>query len=259
MSVYNQAFYRAQRDGALRSAQAIVPLVLDIVAARSAVDVGCGIGAFVKTFQDRGIVDVLGIDGGYVPRDMLMIEPERFRAHDLAAPLTLERRFDVALSLEVAEHLPAPAAEGFVDSLCRLSDVVVFSAAVPGSAGTPSLWPQVHVNEQWQSWWVERFAARGYVLHDVLRPLLWDRSEVEWWYRQDILLFARPEAPIRVDGLAAMPVLDVVHPELFAQRARDHLGLRDLIESYIASGGAYRFRRGERGGIVITRVDTPPS
>ena len=70
-------------------------------------------------------------------------------------PLRIGRRFDLVNCLEVAEHLDASRADSFVDDLCALGDVVVFSAAIPGQGGTH------HVNEQFQSYWQERFRRNG--------------------------------------------------------------------------------------------------
>ena len=64
---------------------------------------------------------------------------------DLAQPLQIDRRFDLALSLEVAEHLPPECGSEFVQTLTDLSSVILFSAAIPFQGGTD------HLNEQWPS------------------------------------------------------------------------------------------------------------
>jgi hypothetical protein len=119
-----------------------------------------------------------------VDRGRLEIPRERFLAQDLTQPLKLERSFDLAVSLEVAEHLPAESAAMFIDGLAALASLVLFSAAAPFQGG------QHHVNEQWPGYWVGRFAARGYVPIDCLRRHLWEDERVEWWYAQNLLLFA---------------------------------------------------------------------
>src|SRR5215204_4952574 len=104
---YGVRFYNDQRSGSLRSAQVIVPLVTALIRPRSVVDVGCGIGTWLKVFSEAGVEDYLGLDGDYVTRDQLLIEPMHFQAADLANPPKLERTFDLAVCLEVGEHLPA--------------------------------------------------------------------------------------------------------------------------------------------------------
>jgi hypothetical protein len=96
--------------------------------------------------------------------------------------------------------------------LARLSDVLVFSAAIPGQGGVS------HINEQWQSWWLSKFAARGYDAFDVIRPVIWHREDVEWWYRQNALLYARkgcPEHARLVEGNPSPQLVDLVHPQLY--------------------------------------------
>lgn len=184
MQPYTDAYYDSLREGARRSAQVVVPLVLRLVQPRHVVDVGCGRGTWLAAFREHGVEDILGIDGDYVDRGRLEVPRERFLPRDLTRPLRLERSFDLAVSLEVAEHLPADCAGAFVEALAALAPVVLFSAAAPYQGG------QNHVNEQWPAYWAERFAARDYVPVDCLRRRLWDDDRVEWWYAQNLLLFA---------------------------------------------------------------------
>jgi hypothetical protein len=131
-----------------------------------------------------GVPNVVAVDGDYVARDRLAIPADRFRPHDLSQPLDLGRRFDLVQSLEVAEHLSAAASDGFVDTLVRHGDVILFSAAVPHQGG------EHHVNEQPPQYWRERFAARGYFAFDWLRPQIADWREVKAWYRYNTLIYA---------------------------------------------------------------------
>jgi hypothetical protein len=148
---------------------------------------------------EHGLSDFVGLDGPYVRQSMLEIAPEKFIAHDLLQPLPLDREFDMVMSLEVAEHLPADHAANFVDSLVRLGSVIVFSAAVPLQGGTH------HVNEQWPSYWIDLFAKRGYVAVDCLRHRLWQNPRVDFWYAQNMLIF------VREDSLALYPRLQEAH------------------------------------------------
>jgi hypothetical protein len=149
-----------------------------------------------------------------VAEDQLRIPPAHFRRADLSQPLHFDRRFDLALALEVAEHLPPERAEGFISDLLSAAPLVLFSAAVPGQGG------EGHVNEQWPQWWAERFARAGALCLDPYRHVLWQDDRVAWWYRQNMLLFATDEALARWPALAAQPVarepLALIHPELWA-------------------------------------------
>ena len=160
MSAYTTEFFEAHRDGSRRSAQVVVPLVLELVLPKRVVDVGCGVGTWLRVFVENGVTDILGIDGDYVNREHLEIPLDRFLAHDLTRPLRLSQRYDLTLSLEVAEHLPRESVSVFIDSLTYLAPLVLFSAAIPSQAGID------HVNEQWPEYWAEHFDRRGYVTVD---------------------------------------------------------------------------------------------
>jgi SAM-dependent methyltransferase len=184
MQPYTDEYYDSLQEGARRSARVVVPLLLRLVQPRQVVDVGCGRGTWLAVFREHGIEDVWGIDGDHVDRERLEIPRERFLPRDLTRPLRLGRSFDLAVSLEVAEHLPADCAAAFVNSLADLAPLVLFSAAIPFQGG------QNHVNEQWPAYWAKLFAAREYVPVDCLRRRIWDDARVEWWYAQNMLLFA---------------------------------------------------------------------
>ena len=131
---YGSGFYSRIADGSLLSARQVVPTLMELLKPASVVDVG-RTGAWLSAFQENGVTDIFGVDGDYVDRKVLLIPRERFRAADLSRPLNLDRRFDLAISVEVAEHSPAAAAETFVQSLTGLSDRSVFSAAIPLQGG----------------------------------------------------------------------------------------------------------------------------
>lgn len=185
---YDEAFYAHIRDGAARSAAAVSALLYPHLRPRSILDVGCGDGTWLLAWSALGVADFAGVDGVHLERGPLRIEADRFRAADLSQPLRLERRFDLVQSLEVAEHLPASAADDFVASLTRHSDLVLFSAAPPGQIGNH------HLNEQPYEYWRRRFAAAGYDCYDFVRPALARAAEVEPWYRYNMFLYVQRRA-----------------------------------------------------------------
>lgn len=217
MDRYSPEFFQRIEGGSLRSARRVLPHFLELAAPQSLVDVGCGVGTWLKAAAELGIRDLAGIDGAYVDRSMLQIPPDQFTAIDLTQPFHLGRTFDAALSLEVAEHLPEASATSFVESLTCLAPVILFSAAIPRQMG------QHHVNEQWPSWWAERFATFGYAAVDCIRARIWDDPQVEWWYAQNTFVM------VRNDYLPALPALqrardtgagpqNLVHPRAFLDR-----------------------------------------
>jgi hypothetical protein len=192
----------------------------------------------------------------YVPRDALVIEPVNFCACDLSHPLSIGRRFDLAMSLEVAEHLPEASADHFVSQLVAHAPVVLFSAAIPGQGGTG------HINEQWPSYWIKKFRNHGYRAFDFLRPLLWNDEEIAWWYRQNCMIFAGDEAheanPLFAQVASSAPEpLDLVHPDLYSLRTHStglvEKQLSDLLK-YLAAGGLFSVSRKTDGTLKIDKA-----
>ena len=213
--MYDPSYYDGFRGGSRKSAEVIVPLIVDWVAPLSVVDLGCGMGDWLSVFKEAGVRDVVGVDGDHVQRDHLSISPQEFSPHDFTVPYSGERHYDLAVSLEVAEHLPAESARPLIGSLTDLAPVVLFSAAIPNQPG------EHHVNCQWPAYWAELFAERGYVVIDALRFRLWNDSRVDWWYRQNIIIYAcekqldqRPELKAMRDPELIAP-LPLVHPQMF--------------------------------------------
>jgi len=211
---YDRDFFEEHADKVRSSAEVVVPLVMERVAPRSVVDLGCGKGTWLAVFAEHGVEDYLGVDGDWVTPDVLEIPPERFLSARLDRPVRIPGRYDLAVSLEVAEHLPESAAKRFVETLAGLAPCVLFSAAVPRQGGLH------HVNEQWQDYWAGLFAQRGYEAVDAIRPRIWSTPGVSWWYKQNTLVFARPELleakPLLAqDRAATVPgMLSIVHPRL---------------------------------------------
>jgi SAM-dependent methyltransferase len=209
---YSKSFYEVQRLASIESARVIVPLVVDLVRPTSVIDFGCGVGTWLSAFSENGVRDVRGIDGPWVDGKALLIRPEQFVAADLAKPIDPGKRFDLAISLEVAEHLRAEHAATFVESLARASPLVLFSAAIPFQGGVR------HYNEQWPEYWVALFRRCGYACVDCIREKVWNDSRVQYWYAQNTLLFV-DEASLekypklsREAARAPLP-LSLVHPK----------------------------------------------
>lgn len=181
--MYDKDFYGEINDGAIASAQVIVPLVVDIFRPKSVIDFGCGTGAWLSEFVMWGVDEIYGLDGSDEGHGL--IGDEEFELVDLAQPYEFDRKFDLAMSLEVAEHLPYESADTFVDNVCNSSDNILWSAAVPGQRGVN------HVNEQWPSFWAPKFLERGFYCNGSFRYRFWDNRQVETWYKQNILLFSR--------------------------------------------------------------------
>lgn len=185
--LYNRKYFEQICPPSLESAEIVVPILLKIVHPKKVVDVGCGTGAWLSVFHKLGVKEIKGLDGEYVDRSLLMMDRRYFTAVNLVKPFHLNETFDMALCLEVAEHLPARSAERFVYSLSQLAPLIFFSAAVPGQGGTS------HVNEQWPDYWEQLFLKHEFLMLDPIRPIIWQDNRVDFTYRQNMFLFARKD------------------------------------------------------------------
>jgi SAM-dependent methyltransferase len=183
----------------------------------SVVDVGCGTGGWLAAFADRGVTDYQGFDGPWVPVDRLEIPRERFTPIDFTrlGDIPTNRRFDLVVSLEVAEHLPSETAEDFVDLLTKLGPAILFSGAVPLQGGVG------HENEQWLSYWIGAFERRGYICLDAVRGAFWDDPTVALWYSQNTFVFLAPAVlskyaeMVHASATNTLAGKALIHPQLY--------------------------------------------
>lgn len=187
--IYNKNFYKDQKDGSFASAQKVVPFIYNAFKPESVLDIGCGVATWLSVFANKySVTDIVGVDGDYVNKQMLNINPDKFVSYDLKKVYNANRKFDLAMSLEVGEHLPEESADNLVESLTTASDIVLFSAAIPNQIGT------YHINEQYAEYWAKKFIKKGYIPIDFLRSRIWNEPDVEWWYKQNMILYITENA-----------------------------------------------------------------
>lgn len=241
--LYTAAFYENDLAAVASSASRVVPFLLQqLPPTASVIDFGCGVGTWLHEFVSQGVGKVVGVDGDHVERRLLAVDPGAFVAMDLRSPRAVgSEHFDLALCLEVAEHLPEPAGVELVAVLAASADAVLFGAAIPGQddlhGGTG------HITLRWPSFWAEKFAAHGMYPDDCVRRAFWtSHPDVTFHYPQNALLYRR----VQTDRIGP---LDVVHPELARRLA--HISLGKLAKS------APRAARATFRSRFLGRPDTP--
>lgn len=192
---YTPSYYARISEGAVRSAEETYRAI-GFVGQFSVIDIGCGVGEW-----SCGNPYYVGVDYGVNKKNLLIAESQ-YTDHDLnnSDAIYSDRFFDLCICLEVAEHLPESSADQLINLLCDLSDNVLFSAAIPNQGGTG------HINEQWQTYWAEKFYANGFGA-ELLYPMR-DNEKVEPWYRQNMILYKRG---------ATGKVYNFILPEYFEQ------------------------------------------
>ncbi|MGA2441860.1 MAG: methyltransferase domain-containing protein [Tepidisphaeraceae bacterium] len=249
-----QSEYEAQTH---QSASRILSLISHYIELRSVLDVGCGLGTWLKTACELGVQEVMGIEGPWLDRNAVVVDLGLIQIMDLEQPFSLGRRFDLVICLEVAEHLRPAAASNLVGALAAHGDCVLFSAAVPFQGGNH------HVNEQFLDYWIKQFATQGYRPMDIVRGHIWEDTSVHWWLRQNCILFCSQQAiegneKLRKERDVVRP-LAVVHPTLYmmwtqgaTQRAKEHQNMANLL----GRGGNFNAQPQPDGTLIIKRLPT---
>jgi hypothetical protein len=185
----------------------------------------------------------LGIDGPWVDKVLLQknISLQNFLETDLERDFKIERKFDLALCLEVVEHLEEKAADNIIKNITGLSDLIIFSASIPGQMG------QNHLNEQYPYYWQQKFMLYNFEMLDILRPLFWEESALARWYKQNIFLVKRIGTRLDLNNLKQFSdgvMLSFIHPEYYEIRVNQVINLNNEIQklneeiSFIKTGNA---------------------
>ncbi len=169
-----------QRDEVWLAFFAKVAECIDIdLRPRTVLDAGCAMGLLVEKLRERGI-EAYGIDiSEYAIQNVHESVRDFCQVGSITAPFP--RRYDLIVSLEVLEHLPAVQAREALSNICQYTDQVLFSS-------TPLDYREVtHVNVQPPEYWAELFAKQGF-----LRDVDYDASFLTPWAG----LFRRAESTI---------------------------------------------------------------
>lgn len=219
--MYPGEWHKVYGDKTGQSAREVMAHLASVFDLRSSVEVGCGNAHWTQAGLDNGVTEYKIADGPWNDRKDMLVDVAHFQEIDLTRAVTFDRRYDVAICLEVAEHVAAPHADNIVDTLVAAADIVLFGAAIPYQGGFG------HINERWPSYWRDKFAARGFTGYDLVRPRFWHDPRLHYWYRQNAFVYvangnadatARAEAAER-ELYRTKPFFDAVHPEKFEEVA----------------------------------------
>ncbi|MBI5246400.1 MAG: hypothetical protein HY923_04415 [Elusimicrobia bacterium] len=155
--IYGRGFFAEWgKDHAryVRSAEIIVDILHDAFQPKRLVDLGAGCGVYTHLFKQKGS-DVVAVDGVIPPPEFSY--PFDVQVRDLTIPFKNPwGPFDLALCLEVAEHIPEEFSGVFLDNILQFSDRLILSAAQPNQEG------HHHVNMRPKRYWVAQLAAKGF-------------------------------------------------------------------------------------------------
>jgi len=184
-TIYNKKFYSFSKEEVAKFVPEFVDIICKKLEPKSVIDIGCGIGLYLNEF-DKKSVEVIGYDGSPHAIKNSTAKPGLVNLYDLRNEFNPKKKYDVAMSVEVAEHIPTKLSDRLVSTLVKSSDLIVLTAAQKGQGGTD------HINEQPKSFWIEKFEKRGFEFKKELTNeivLEMKKTNIPWWIYENFMVF----------------------------------------------------------------------
>lgn len=235
MTNYPESFYSSVTKRAQASSEIVAEILQDVLKPRSIIDVGSGEGAWINTMSHRfpSALDLTAID----------LQPHRseyfeqlsssklnfeFILRDFEKDHTLpNQNYDLAICLEVLEHLQTQTAEQLAAEFAKNCSVLIFSAAVKGQGGTG------HINENSLDYWIRLFQQNDFIALDILRPKLARNKQVPDYYKQNMILLWHPENCIKNNTVFDLEALLIKNPIAVADTRKFLMKLQHFVISFL--------------------------
>jgi 2-polyprenyl-3-methyl-5-hydroxy-6-metoxy-1,4-benzoquinol methylase len=186
--IYDKIYYDNDVESeAFNSANVMARSMVQCFRPKTVIDIGCGTGALLAAFKGLNC-EVKGLEYSEAGLAYCRKRNLSVRKFNIEKDSLGEEQYDLAVSFEVAEHLPAWSAKRYVKLLCKLSPLVVMSAATPGQGGRD------HINEQPHSYWQRKFDVNGYSFdQDTSKKFskAWRAAGAAFWYCDNVMVFLR--------------------------------------------------------------------
>jgi SAM-dependent methyltransferase len=250
-----QAQQRGEEAKTRSSATRVLSIIKQYIEVRSVLDIGCGLGSWLAAAQSLGTTEILGIEGPWLDRNALVVDLNLVQVHNLDQPISLGRRFDLVVCIEVGEHLKPEAAPNLVGSLVTHGDCILFSAAIPFQGGSD------HLNEQFLDYWAALFAKHGFRPVDIVRGSIWNDDSMLWWLRQNCITFCSDRLIAENEKLkkehAVNRPLSIVLPAIYQYRVAPNanwfLEYRQIM-SLLNQGGQFTVEKLPNGQVKLGRM-----
>ena len=166
-ALYNEEYYKTscgeisylRADMWMPFYENVADRIIESLHPTTVLDVGCAVGYLVAALRDRG-VEAYGIDASEFAISKVREDIKPFCRvcsvlDDL--PYDLPKKYDLVITIEVAEHLYEEDSRRFIDNICKYSDQIIFSS-------TPDDFSEkTHFNVQQPEYWAKKFAENGFL------------------------------------------------------------------------------------------------
>lgn len=204
---YDNVFFDDAYDTSYRSAIEMLGFLDKALSFKSVIDIGAGVGAWSRAAIELN-KSVLSIDGNWVQDIPNKFDKLKYSFQNLNDSLVVDTHYDLAICLEVAEHLEPQRSQGLISDLCRLAPVVMFGAALPRQGGAG------HINCRPHSFWIDLFKNNDYKALDLFRPRFWYDGNVGPWYAQNTYLFVKSDRVTEFPNFIQPSLVNVYHPKV---------------------------------------------
>jgi hypothetical protein len=167
--VYTKGYFEKIEEEEALQASRLERILYALYKPKSVIDWGCASGLYLEPFMENGC-EVLGIENSPVAIEMRHPDIRIIRSDmtqaihltpmtmkpvgiDVSAPVT---KFDMALCIEVLEHIDEQYSKVAIENVCRSSDRLVVSIAREWQQGPG------HLNLKPIEYWIQKFGWQGF-------------------------------------------------------------------------------------------------
>lgn len=173
--MYNHRYFKTIEQAEKVQAESLADILIEMYDPQSVADVGCATGLYLVPFLTRGVVTIGWDSADYAVEQKLVPTVEKADITETMSEVTV----DLAICLEVLEHIENDLCGGVIQNLVNMSDLIIFSAAQPGQAGTG------HINCKPKKHWETLFNIRGYNrdpdAEEQIKQYVMQKDHAQWF------------------------------------------------------------------------------
>lgn len=184
--MYDKRYFTEIESKEVEQANNLCDIICKIYDPKIVGDVGCATGLYLVPFHVKG-TETIGWDNAEYAVGEKRV-PTVVDA-DITKKLP-KQRVDLAICLEVLEHIESGLSKPVIENITKLSDVIIFSAAQVGQGGTG------HVNCRPREYWEGAFMMQGFkrdieAEHKIREHVT--KGKHAGWFRRNLQVFVKYE------------------------------------------------------------------